>query len=443
MINDTFKDSIHVASKQLTISDRQAIYSCLERGMNLTDTAKYVHASISTIKREIDRNKQLKILNMKNNCGKKEICSLYNVCGNTHCGHSCSTCIYPNYGCNQYCKEYNEEPQCKLLKKHCGVCIGCEKITTCKLNKWIYNSERAETNHKSNLTEARSGCMISYEERKRIAELLLPFLKKNISIDVIVNSLKDQIPYSVQSIYTWVNKKYLPSIDNVYLLRKLSYKARKVAEKPQDDSKEYLQNRYYVDFEDYVAENPQDEVVELDSVEGVNKKSYIVTMLFRKSNYMMAFKVPDHTSESVVNVFQNIKKRLGIRMFKETFKVILTDRGCEFKLPQYIEADNDTGELLTRVYYCDSRQSQQKGKIEKNHEELRKIFPKGVADFNYVSQKQLNLALSHINSYPRRLFGFGTPYKIAVNLLPKEVFELNDCKEVRFSNLNLSQSLIK
>ncbi len=65
MINDTFKDSIHVASKQLTFSDRQAIYSCLERGMNLTDTAKYVHVSISTIKREIDKNKQLKILNMK------------------------------------------------------------------------------------------------------------------------------------------------------------------------------------------------------------------------------------------------------------------------------------------------------------------------------------------------------------------------------------------
>ncbi len=56
MIKDTFKDSIHVASKQLTLSDRQAIYSCLERNMNLTDTSKYVHASISTIKREIDRN---------------------------------------------------------------------------------------------------------------------------------------------------------------------------------------------------------------------------------------------------------------------------------------------------------------------------------------------------------------------------------------------------
>ena len=41
------------------------------------------------------------------------------------------------------------------------------------------------------------------------------------------------------------------------------------------------------------------------------------------------------------------------------------------------------------------------------------------------------------------MFRFGTPYKIAVNILPKEVFKLNDCKEVRFSSLNLSQSLIK
>lgn len=167
--------------------------------------------------------------------------------------------------------------------------------------------------------------MISFEERKRIAELILPFLKKKVSIDIIVNKMKNQIPYSVQSIYSWLDNKYLPGIDNVHKLIKINYTTRKSKVKAQDNGKDYLQHTFYEEFENYIAEHPHDEVVELDTVEGVNNKSYIVTMLFRKSNYMMAFKVPDYTSISVVNVFNNIKKRLGNNLFKETLKVILID----------------------------------------------------------------------------------------------------------------------
>ncbi|MEG1565780.1 MAG: hypothetical protein RR342_03475 [Bacilli bacterium] len=49
-------NEIHIKSKKLTGLDKQAIYSCLERGMNLTDTSKYIKCDVSTIKKEIDRS---------------------------------------------------------------------------------------------------------------------------------------------------------------------------------------------------------------------------------------------------------------------------------------------------------------------------------------------------------------------------------------------------
>ena len=90
----------------------------------------------------------------------------------------------------------------------------------------------------------------------------------------------------------------------------------------------------YEDFLSFITENPYIDVVEMDTVEGSNKESYILTLLFRASNYMMAFKLKDHTSQSVVDVINDIKKQIGIETFKLVFPAILTDRGSEFSSPK-------------------------------------------------------------------------------------------------------------
>lgn len=63
-------------------------------------------------------------------------------------------------------------------------------------------------------------------------------------------------------------------------------------------------------------------------------------------------------------------------MFYDLFKCILTDNGSEFSNPEYIE-DNGSEVLRTHVFYCDPKQSQQKGKIEVCHEFIRRYIPKG------------------------------------------------------------------
>lgn len=227
------------------------------------------------------------------------------------------------------------------------------------------------------------------------------------------------------------------------LPRKMRYKQRK--SKKGDESlndRSFLVNRTYDVFLQYITDNPYQEVVELDSVEGCDHKSFIMTLLFRKSNFMLAFKLKDHTSDSIIEIFNMIKETIGEDIFSKYFKCILTDRGSEFSKPDLIEKSLKSNNKICRVFYCDARQSQQKGKIEKNHEELRKIFPKGF-DFNLINQDQLNLALNHINNYPRAILNDKTPYELFSVQVHPTLLLLNNSQKIAFKKLMLKPELIK
>lgn len=359
-------NDIHSKYKQLTAEDRMNIKSCLDRGLNLTDTAKYINCDISTIKREIDRNKTLHINNRyKNTCALKETCTIHNICGNYKCTHACNDCRYSHFNCNELCNKYCDKPICKRLKKLCGVCNGCPYKTSCKLNHWYYDDRKAQCLHNENLSSSHSGSHFSEKELVTFANFLKGYLEKGISLDVIKSQFPEQFPYSIQSVYNWVDKKLLPGIDNVMMPRKVKYSKRSTKNKPSCNDRSYLENRLYEDFIDYITENPMTEVIEMDTVEGPNHSSFILTLLFRRTNFMLAFKLYDHTSNSVINVFNLIKSKIGNELFKTTFHVILTDRGTEFSNPSLVEYDEKTGKKLCSIFFCDSRQSQQKGKIEK------------------------------------------------------------------------------
>ena len=65
-------------------------------------------------------------------------------------------------------------------------------------------------------------------------------------------------------------------------------------------------------------------------------------------------------------------------LFKKMFEIILTDNGWEFSKPNDIEFDYNTGEKLINVFYCNPYSSWKKGGIERNHEFIRYIIPKGI-----------------------------------------------------------------
>ena len=116
---------------------------------------------------------------------------------------------------------------------------------------------------------------------------------------------------------------------------------------------------------------------------------------------MLAFIREHNDAQSVIDIFTNLQDILGIDKFKELFILILTDNGSEFSNPTEIEFDLNTGEKKTQIFYCHPSSPFEKGSGEVNHELLRRIFPKGTS-FDKLNQNNINLIMSHINSYKRK-----------------------------------------
>ena len=203
---------------------------------------------------------------------------------------------------------------------------------------------------------------------------------------------------------------------------------------------------HYQDFlkykEDFFIKYGYDaSIVEMDTVVGPNKEneSCILTLLFRTSNFLMIFKLEHKNVEYVDKAFEYLKMTLGKKLFSEQFQIILTDNGSEFFNPDYIENNGEYSE--SKVFYCDPRQSQQKGKIEVTHEYIRRYIPKGTS-FNNITQEQLNDICNNINSVPRDKFGGVSSFSVQSCFTPNDFFKKLNYKEIYGIEIDLTPNLL-
>ncbi|MBR3596044.1 MAG: hypothetical protein IKL47_03600 [Clostridia bacterium] len=93
---------------------------------------------------------------------------------------------------------------------------------------------------------------------------------------------------------------------------------------------------------------------------------------------MLLFLLSENTASAVVDVFDFLTDILDLDVFQNLFPVILTDNGAEFKRVEELEY-TCTGEQRCMMFYCDPMASWQKGELEKNHEYIRYVIPKGTS----------------------------------------------------------------
>ena len=92
---------------------------------------------------------------------------------------------------------------------------------------------------------------------------------------------------------------------------------------------------------------------------------------------MLIFKLEKQTTDEVSKIFNILQELIPYESYKQLFQVILTDNGHEFFDVNNIECIQSSGEYVTHLFFCDTHASSQKGSIEKNHEFIRYILPKG------------------------------------------------------------------
>ena len=150
----------------------------------------------------------------------------------------------------------------------------------------------------------------------------------------------------------------------------------------------------------------------------------------------------EHCSqECVLEAIDWLYEKLGETVFQNTFPVLLTDNGSEFKMPAEIETTED-GCVRTKVFYCDPMASYQKPHIEKNHEFIRYVLPKGKT-FKNLTQEKVTLMMNHINSTARASLNDKTPWELAQLLMNHSVLEALSLEMIPAKEVHLKPALIK
>lgn len=422
----------------LTFDERVTIEVSLRDHLSFREIGELVGKDPSTISKEIRSHYKVVQTNTFNPCIHRRICKHYgDLCHpcKVQWGKNCPKCVPP---CFTHCPDFKEKV-CLQKKKPPYVCNGCKERNKCKLQRHIYDAKYAQQEYESVRSESRQGFAITADEMERLNGIISPLIRQGHSVHHICVNNADEIMLDEKTIYNYIDAG-LFTVGNIDLPRKVRYRVRKKKKSVKVDKKCHV-GRTYEDFLEYLSADPDASVVEMDSVEGKKGGKVFLTIYFRDCSLMLAFIRDHNTARSVTDIFNDLYDRLGHEAFTELFPVILTDRGSEFTDPLAIEFSRD-GRRRTRVFYCDPQCSNQKGGIEVTHEFIRRILPKGTA-FNDLTQKDVSLMMSHINSYKRKKLGNRSANQLFSFLHGEEILRSLGITEIPSDQINLTPLLLK
>ena len=419
-------------------------------GESFRSIAKDLNKDPSTISKEVRRHSILKERNPEafapipcaNNydskAPRKNICTAMHMCGDEKCSRMCVSCN--KFKCGKDCSYYKPR-ECEKLAKPPYVCNGCSKRANCMMDRKIYSSKYAQDTYENLRTTSREGINQTPESIQKLDNLLTPLIKKGQSIAHIYASHAEDIACSRRTIYTYIDSGVF-EVRNMDLRRKVVYKPRKKKTATSIKDRAFRKDRGYKEFQEYVDKNRPAYIIEMDTVEGAKgTRACFLTMLFRNCNLMLMFLLKEQTQEEVNRVFDYLTEVLGIELFQKLFEVILTDNGHEFQNRWNLECDVN-GEIRTRIYYCDPNRSDQKGALEKNHEYIRYVLPKGTS-FEHLTEETTLLLLNHINSEKRDSLNGHSPYEVSRILLDNRLHEALGLIEIPADEVTLIPALLK
>jgi len=426
--------------KHLTLTERKAIENYLNGSLSFKAIAKDLGRDCTTISKEVRKHITHKKTGAYgrafNNCVRRFDCTHSYLCDSGNCRNRyyrfCSKCYL-------VCPDY-EEYLCPLLSKPPYVCNGCKNLKSCTLKKSFYVAEDAHQKYKLLLSESRSGISVDEEEIIRLDNIISPLIKKGQSLHHICSNNRDIIMHSERTIYNYVDYG-LFTARNIELPRKVVYRPRKKSADHFKVDKSCRVGRTYEDFINFLKEHPDTPAVEMDTVEGTKGGKVLLTIHFIGSQFMLAFIRDANTSQSVIDVFEELYLKLGLEVFQKLFPVILMDNGSEFSNPTAIEFDK-AGNRRTYIFYCDPSSPYQKGAVENNHELIRRVIPKGHS-FNPYQQQDITLMMNHINSYGRKKLNDCSPYAVFRFLYGDDILKKLGAELIPANEVILNPTLLR
>ena len=381
--------------KHLTLSDRNDIQLGLERGETFKAIGQLILKDPTTVSKEVKRNKQIRDSTFNN-------------------------------------------LSCPLLDKAPFVCNGCSKRRqNCGYQKIFYLAKQAQKQYEQTLVESREGTPLNSKTFWDMDKVISDGVKKGQHIYHILKT--HNLDVSSSTVYRHIRKGYL-SIAPIDLARAVKFKERKKSKLPSIP-KEAKEGRSYEDFQNYLTLNQLESWLEMDTVMGRMGGKVLLTFNLSFCNFIFARLLNNKTALEVTKHLYDIKNTLhqADKDFFHLFPVILTDNGGEFARVDDIEMDV-RGE--SKLFFCDPNRSDQKGRIEKNHTLIRDILPKGTS-FDNLTQEDINLVCSHVNSVKRAALNGKSAYELFAFTYGEEIPKLLGISKIPAEDVCQSSKLLQ
>ena len=381
--------------KHLTLSDRNDIQLGLERCETFKAIGQLILKDPTTVSKEVKRNRQARDSTSNN-------------------------------------------LPCPLLDKAPFVCNGCPKRRqNCGFKKIFYLAKQAQKQYEQTLVEAREGTPLNSQTFWDIDKVISDGVKKGQHIYHILKT--HNLDVSSSTVYRHIRKGYL-SIAPIDLARAVKFKERRKSKLPSIP-KEVKKGRSYEDFQNYLSLNQLDYWLEMDTVMGRMGGKVLLTFNLSFCNFIFARLLDNKTALEVTKHLYDIKNTLyqADKDFFQLFPVILTDNGGEFARVDDIEMDV-RGE--SKLFFCDPNRSDQKGRIEKNHTLIRDILPKGTY-FDNLTQEDINLVCSHVNSVKRAALNGKSAYELFTFTYGEEISKLLGISKIPAEDVCQSSKLLQ
>ena len=381
--------------KHLTLSDRNDIQLGLERGETFKAIGQSILKDPTTVSKEVKRNRQIRDSTSNN-------------------------------------------LPCPLLDKAPFVCNGCPKRRqNCGYKKIFYLAKQAQKQYEQTLIEAREGTPLNSKTFWDMDKVISDGVKKGQHIYHILKT--HNLDVSSSTVYRHIRKGYL-SIAPIDLARAVKFKERRKSKLPSIP-KEAKKGRSYEDFQNYLALKQLNSWLEMDTVMGRMGGKVLLTFNLSFCNFIFARLLDNKTTLEVTKHLYDIKNTLhqADKDFFQLFPVILTDNGGEFARVDDIEMDV-RGE--SKLFFCDPNRSDQKGRIEKNHTLIRDILPKETS-FDNLTQEDINLVCSHVNSVKRAALNGKSAYELFAFTYGEEIPKLLGISKIPAEDVCQSSKLLQ
>jgi IS30 family transposase len=230
----------------------------------------------------------------------------------------------------------------------------------------------------------------SYQERQVIS-----LLKRYYSPDQAGRT----VGLSHSTIYRWLWSQSKGFIRSIWKYLRHNKLRRTYGTKRRWQQRELLKKRWIEDRPLTIDQRQFFGHWEGDTVVGNSHSGYLVTLVERKSGYLLAGLIAKDTKEQFRVCVENLLEPLP----KHLRQTITLDNGSEMN--DYEELEKHIGVM---VYFAHPYHSWERGTNENTNGLIRQFFPKN-RNFGTITQKELDWAVNNLNTRPRKRHGYISP----------------------------------